>query len=186
VIAANKMDTAAAQENYADVVSDPDYDHLTVVPASAHAEKALKRGAAADVVDYHAGEAGFTVEGDVSDEQRVGLERIREFVREYEGTGVQTALETALFDELGTVAVFPGSANGRGTRRVSSATASSSPRVRRPRSSPPTSTPTSVTASCTASTAARGDRSAATTNSTTVTSSNSSRRTDGPPRRSRS
>ena len=113
VIVANKMDTEAAQANYDEIADDPDYDHLTIVPASAHAEKALKRAAERGVVDYRAGDEGFTVEGDVSAEQRDGLDRIREFVDDYGGTGVQTALETALFDELGTVAVFPGSANGR-------------------------------------------------------------------------
>ena len=113
VIVANKMDTEAAQVNYAEIVDDPDYDHLTIVPASAHAEKALKRAAEHGVVDYRAGDEGFAIEGELSDEQRGGLDRIREFVDAYGGTGVQTALETALFDELGTVAVFPGSANGR-------------------------------------------------------------------------
>jgi hypothetical protein len=113
VVVANKMDTPAARENYADITTDPGYDHLTVVPASAHAEKALKQGADADVVDYRAGDDEFVIAGDVSDEQRAGLEQIREFVTDYGGTGVQTALETALFDELGALAVFPGSANGR-------------------------------------------------------------------------
>ena len=113
VVVANKMDTEAAQANYEEITDDPDYDHLTVVPSSAHAEKALKQGAEAGVVDYLAGDDGFTIEDDVSDEQRAGLERIREFVDGYGGTGVQSALETALFDELGALAVFPGSANGR-------------------------------------------------------------------------
>ena len=45
-------------------------------------------------------------------EQKRGLERIRGFVDEYDGTGVQKALETALFDVLGVVPVFPGSAKG--------------------------------------------------------------------------
>jgi len=113
VIVANKMDTEAAQENYAEITADPDYDHLTIVPASAHAEKALKNAAESGAVAYQAGDDGFAVERDLSEEQRAGLERIREFVSEYGGTGVQQALETALFDELGALAVFPGSANGR-------------------------------------------------------------------------
>jgi hypothetical protein len=113
VIVANKMDTEAAQENYAEITADPDYDHLTIVPASAHAEKALKNAAEGGAVAYQAGDDEFTVEHELSEEQRAGLERIREFVSEYGGTGVQQALETALFDELGALAVFPGSANGR-------------------------------------------------------------------------
>ncbi|WP_327050837.1 redox-regulated ATPase YchF [Halomicrococcus gelatinilyticus] len=112
VIAANKMDTPEAQANYAEIVDDPDYEHLTIVPASAHAEKALKNAAEQGVVDYDAGDEDFAIEGDVSAEQEQGLEQIREFVTGYGGTGVQQALETALFDVLDLVAVFPGSANG--------------------------------------------------------------------------
>ncbi|WP_224449599.1 redox-regulated ATPase YchF [Haloprofundus salilacus] len=112
VIAANKMDKPVAQENYEEITADPDYDHLTFVPASAHAEKALKNAAEAGVVEYDAGDASFDIVNDVSVEQEAGLEQIREFVEEYEGTGVQAALEAALFDALGCIAIFPGSANG--------------------------------------------------------------------------
>ncbi|WP_129117074.1 redox-regulated ATPase YchF [Halegenticoccus tardaugens] len=112
VIAANKMDEPIAQENYAEITADPEYEHLTIVPTSAHAEKALKNAAERGAIDYRAGDDGFEIAADLTDEQRAGVERIAEFVEEYGGTGVQTALESALFDELGTVAIFPGSANG--------------------------------------------------------------------------
>ncbi|MFB6129813.1 MAG: redox-regulated ATPase YchF, partial [Salinigranum sp.] len=112
VIVANKMDKPSARENFEAVTSDPEYDHLTVVPASAHAEKALKKAAEGGAVDYRPGDAEFDVVGDVSDGQAAGLEQIREFVETYGGTGVQQALETALFEELGYIAIFPGSANG--------------------------------------------------------------------------
>ncbi|SEP26139.1 hypothetical protein SAMN04487948_12840 [Halogranum amylolyticum] len=112
VIGANKMDTPEAQANFEEITSDPDYDHLTFVPASAHAEKALKKAADAGVVDYRPGDADFDIVGDISDDQQAGLEQIREFVNQYEGTGVQAALERALFDVMGAIAIFPGSANG--------------------------------------------------------------------------
>ncbi|MYL16422.1 redox-regulated ATPase YchF [Halorubrum terrestre] len=112
VIAANKMDTPEAQANWAEITTDPDYDHLSFVPASAHAEKALKNADDAGVVDYTPGESDFEVVGDVSGEQKAGLDQIGEFVDEYDGTGVQGALEAAVFDVLGCIAVFPGSANG--------------------------------------------------------------------------
>ena len=112
VIAANKMDTEAARENYREITSDPDYEHLTVVPVSAHAEKALKRAAEGGAVSYTPGDDGFEITGEVSDDQRAGLEQVRAFVDEFGGTGVQRTLETALFDELDAKAVFPGSANG--------------------------------------------------------------------------
>ena len=115
VIAANKMDTPEAQANYEEVTADPAYDHLTVVPASAHAERALKKAEEADVVEYTPGASSFELCEDVSDEQEAGLEQIATFIDEYDGTGVQTVLEAALFDVLDLVAVFPGSAGGLGT-----------------------------------------------------------------------
>ncbi|MBX0294904.1 redox-regulated ATPase YchF [Haloarcula nitratireducens] len=108
VIAANKMDADAAQENWTEITEDPDYEHLTFVPVSAHAEKALKNGDEQGVLDYRPGDAGFEVTADLPEEKAAGLEQIREFVTEFEGTGVQRALETALFEELGAIAVFPG------------------------------------------------------------------------------
>jgi len=108
VIAANKMDTPAAQEHFEAITSDPDYDHLTIVPASAHAEKALKNGDEQGVLDYRPGDSDFDVLGDVPDEKATALDQIRDFTQEYGGTGVQQAIETALFEQLGAIAIFPG------------------------------------------------------------------------------
>jgi len=108
LIAANKMDTPAAQENWEPITEDPEYEHLTFVPVSAHAEKALKNGNEQGVLDYRPGDEEFTVTADLPEEKAAGLEQIREFVTDFGGTGVQQALETALFEELGAIAVFPG------------------------------------------------------------------------------
>ncbi|WP_324664147.1 redox-regulated ATPase YchF [Haloarcula sediminis] len=108
VIAANKMDTEAAQDNWEPITTDPDYEHLTFVPVSAHAEKALKNGAEQDVLDYRPGDTDFEILADLPEEKAAGLEQIREFVDAFDGTGVQRALETALFEELEAIAVFPG------------------------------------------------------------------------------
>jgi ribosome-binding ATPase YchF (GTP1/OBG family) len=108
LVAANKMDTEAAQDNWAEITTDPDYDHLTFVPVSAHAEKALKNGDEQGVLDYRPGDEDFEVTADLPEEKAAGLEQIRAFVNAYGGTGVQWALETALFEELDAIAVFPG------------------------------------------------------------------------------
>src|SRR6056297_3161934 len=108
IVAANKMDTPEAQANYEEITSDPEYDHLTIVPASAHAEKALKQADEQGAVEYRPGASEFEIVADLSDEQEQGLEQIRSFVTEFEGTGVQGAIETALFEEFGAIAVFPG------------------------------------------------------------------------------
>ncbi|AHG04513.1 translation-associated GTPase [Halobacterium sp. DL1] len=115
VVAANKMDTPEAQANWDEITADDDYDHLEFVPVSAHAEKALKQAAEDGVVDYRPGDDDFEITGDVSDEQAAGLEAIREFVADYDGAGVQQAVETALFDALGVNPIFPGSTGGLGT-----------------------------------------------------------------------
>ena len=108
VIAANKADTEAARENYAEITADPAYERLTIVPVSAHAEKALKNGHESGVLEYRPGDGDFDVTAELPDEERTGLERIRKFLSEFGETGVQRAIETALFEELGAVAVFPG------------------------------------------------------------------------------
>jgi ribosome-binding ATPase YchF (GTP1/OBG family) len=102
------MDKPAAQDNWGEITTDPAYDHLTFVPVSAHAEKALKNGNEQGVLDYRPGDERFEVTADLPDAKAEGLEQIRTFVEAYGGTGVQQALETALFEELDAIAVFPG------------------------------------------------------------------------------
>ncbi|PSP38324.1 GTPase [Halobacteriales archaeon QH_7_65_31] len=113
LIAANKMDTPEAQANWETVTTDDEYDHLTFVPTSAHAEKALKNADEGGVVEYTPGDDEFDIVGDLSEQQEQGLDAIAGFVSEYGGTGVQRAIERALFDVLGVIPVFPGSANGK-------------------------------------------------------------------------
>jgi len=114
VIAANKMDTEKAQENYEEIINDSEYEDLTIIPCSAHAEKALKNAAKEDAVDYYPGDEEFNIKTDLPEEKEKGLEKIRDFMQDYNGIGVQEAMETALFDELEVIAVFPGGADGLG------------------------------------------------------------------------
>lgn len=180
IVVANKMDTPQTVANYEEITADPDYEDLRIVPANAHAERALTK-AAAGAVDYTAGDDGFEILGNVSSEQATGLERIGEFIEEFEGTGVQRALETAVFDELGLIAVFPGPANGD----------SADDRFMRDcflllggattEGSPTSCIRTSARGCSTASTAEASDRSARHTNPTTGTWSRSSPRTETDP-----
>jgi len=114
IIAANKLDTEQGQQNYAEIAQDPEYADLTIVPCSAHAEKALRNAHEQGVVEYVPGDDGFEVSGDLTTDKEQGLEQIRSFMEEFGGTGIQQALDTALFDQLGVMAVFPGGADGLG------------------------------------------------------------------------
>jgi len=78
-----------------------------VVPATADGELALRRASEAGAVTYDPGDADFEMVGEVSEEQRAGLERIREVMAEYGGTGVQEALDRTVFDLLDHVVAFP-------------------------------------------------------------------------------
>ena len=115
VIAANKMDLPEARENWNQITEDPAYDHLTFVPVSAHAEKALKNGTEQNVLEYVPGASNFEITADLPREKKAGLEQIREFAEELDGTGVQQALEAAVFDVLELKPVFPGTASGEWT-----------------------------------------------------------------------
>ena len=102
VLVANKVDLAPPEN----VERLRETDKL-VIPATADGELALRNGAEAGVVDYDPGDEAFTVVGDVSDAQAGGLERIREVIAEYGGTGVQQSIDTAVYDLLDHVTAFP-------------------------------------------------------------------------------
>ncbi|WP_251343742.1 redox-regulated ATPase YchF [Haloplanus halophilus] len=102
LIVANKADVAPAE--HLDRLRDTD---KPVIPTTADGELALRSAAEAGVVDYDPGDPEFTVTGDVTDTQREGLERIREVMTEYGGTGVQAAVDAAVYDLLDRITVFP-------------------------------------------------------------------------------
>jgi ribosome-binding ATPase YchF (GTP1/OBG family) len=78
-----------------------------VIPTTADGELALRKAAEAGVVDYDPGDPDFDIVDDVSDQQREGLDRIREVMAEWGGTGVQTALDTAVYDVLDQITAYP-------------------------------------------------------------------------------
>jgi ribosome-binding ATPase YchF (GTP1/OBG family) len=98
--------------NKADAASRENLDRLreaagTVIPATAEGELALRRATEAGVVDYDPGDPDFEVAGEVSDSQREGLERVREVMDAWGGTGVQEALDTVVYGVLDHVTVYP-------------------------------------------------------------------------------
>jgi len=102
VVAANKADVAP--EELLGPLLELD---RPVVATTADGELALRRAAEAGVVDYDPGDSDFGITGELSDQQRQGLERVREVMTEFGGTGVQGALDTAVYDLLDHVTVYP-------------------------------------------------------------------------------
>ena len=103
VVVANKAD-AAPDDAVSRIREGTD---KPVVAATADGELALRRGTEAGIVDYDPGDDDFEITGDLSDGQREGLDAIRGVMADHGGTGVQTALNAAVYDLLDRVTVFP-------------------------------------------------------------------------------
>ncbi|MGC9147021.1 MAG: redox-regulated ATPase YchF [Infirmifilum sp.] len=107
VIVANKADLDTAEDNIKRMKEELG-NKYRIVPASAEAELALKKAAKAGLIEYIPGESDFHVKGPLKPEQEKALEYIREKVlKRWGSTGVQAAIDTAVFDVLGMIAVFP-------------------------------------------------------------------------------
>jgi ribosome-binding ATPase YchF (GTP1/OBG family) len=102
VVVANKIDVAPA-ENVQRLL---DLDK-PVIPATAQGELALRRGADAGFIDYDPGDETFEITGDVSEDQQEALTELQETMAEYGGTGVQGALDHAVYDLLEMVTAYP-------------------------------------------------------------------------------
>src|SRR6056297_284033 len=103
VVVANKVD--AAPEGAVDRIREG--TDKPVIAATADGELALRRAAEAGVVDYDPGDESFEIVGDVSDGQRAGLDALRGTMAEYDGTGVQAALNAAVYDLLDRITAYP-------------------------------------------------------------------------------
>jgi len=98
--------------NKADVAPTGNLDRLAAaaeraIPATADGEPALRRGAEAGVIEYDPGDSEFSIVGDLSTSQRAGLETVEEVVETHGGTGVQRALNEAVYDLLDFITVYP-------------------------------------------------------------------------------
>jgi len=107
VLVANKADLPEADDNIRRLKEE--FKGYKIVPCSAEAELALKRAARAGLIDYAPGDSAFSLKrpSELSDKQARALKYIEANVlSKYGSTGVQQALETAIYDILGMVTVY--------------------------------------------------------------------------------
>lgn len=80
-----------------------------VVFASAAGELVLRMAAEGKFIHYLPGDPGFVenTEANLTAAQRAGLAKIADFMQTFGGTGVQKALDAAVFDLLDRIVVFP-------------------------------------------------------------------------------
>jgi len=107
VIVANKADIPVSDNNIR--MLKEEFKDIPVIPTSAEAELALRRAAKAGVIDYMPGDSSFMIKKPekLSDTQRKALRYIEEnVIHKYGSTGVQQAIETAVYQVLGRVPVY--------------------------------------------------------------------------------
>jgi ribosome-binding ATPase YchF (GTP1/OBG family) len=111
IIAANKVDMEKGEENYKKIKEK--FKEYLVIPCSADSELALRQAAKAGLIEYIPGEREFRILKELSEKQKQALEKIKQNVLDkFEfGTGVQQVLNSAVFDFLKYIAIFPASAN---------------------------------------------------------------------------
>jgi ribosome-binding ATPase YchF (GTP1/OBG family) len=108
LIVANKMDLPTSAENFKKIREN--YSDLIVVPASADAELTLRRAAEKNLIKYFPGEERFEIieRAALNEKQRWALQYIRKAIfGEYMRTGVQFALNVAVFKLLRMNSVYP-------------------------------------------------------------------------------
>src|SRR3989338_712895 len=110
LIAANKIDRKSSEKNIQKLKQEN--KEYKIVPCSAEAELALKEAAKKEIIEYIPGEEEFSIKKELTEKQKEALEFIKkEVLARYKSTGVQEVLNTAVFNLLEYIAVFPGGMN---------------------------------------------------------------------------
>ncbi len=79
------------------------------IPTSGAAELALRTAAASHLISYHPGDATFSIpdEGRLSEAQKAGLMKMKAYMDEHGGTGVQEIINRAVFELLDMIVLYP-------------------------------------------------------------------------------
>ena len=108
LIVANKIDVDGADENFARLRER--YTDMIVVPASADSELSLRRAEQKDLIKYSPGSEQFEIlnSSELNDKQKNALDFItQDIMGEYMRTGVQFAINIAVFKLLKMNSIYP-------------------------------------------------------------------------------
>ena len=104
IIAANKMDRPNSKSNYEKVKSEFNYP---IVPCFAEGELALREADKAGFISYVPGEKKFEIKKTLTEKQQQALNNIKKILDEYQSTGIQEILNSAVLKILKYIAVYP-------------------------------------------------------------------------------
>jgi ribosome-binding ATPase len=103
ILAANKTDVASP-DNVKRLLA---LKNQIVIPVSGAAEIALRMAEKAGLIKYKPGDPDFQIVGSLNAAQTAGLEKIRELMKQYGGTGVQQCINRAVFELLDYIVLYP-------------------------------------------------------------------------------
>ncbi len=110
LIAANKIDVSVSKENLEKLKQQ--FPNHMIIGCSAESELALKEAAKQGIIKYVPGDSDFEVIGEMTEKQKEALDFIRKQVLDvWATTGVQQIMNSAVFDLLKYLYVFPGGVN---------------------------------------------------------------------------
>lgn len=103
LVAGNKIDVWGADSIYSRLA-----EKRSIVPCSAASELALRKAAEKGMITYVPGNSDFEIVTEMDERHRKALEFIRERVlAPYKSTGVQQAIDRAVFELLDMIVVYP-------------------------------------------------------------------------------
>ncbi len=107
IIAANKIDLAVSKKNIEKLKQT--FPKYTIISCSAESELALREAAKNHLIKYVAGNSEFNITHPekLTDKQKKALELISKLLKDWKITGVQQCLNTAIFDFLKYIVVYP-------------------------------------------------------------------------------
>ncbi len=103
IIAANKADLCK------DLKIIEKIRDTTIIPCSAETELLLRKASKAGIVNYSSGDEDFTIveKKDISPQQKKALDVVKMVFSKINSTGIQKILNTAVFDSLKFIVVYP-------------------------------------------------------------------------------
>ncbi|MEM3328728.1 MAG: redox-regulated ATPase YchF [Saccharolobus sp.] len=104
IIAANKSDLREARNNIKLLRE----KYKWVIPTSAISEISLRKASKSGIISYIPGDSNFTILKPLNEKQKEALEYIKNNVlKVYGSTGIQDAINTAVFEALNMIVVYP-------------------------------------------------------------------------------
>ena len=100
--------------NKSDLISDDEFEKIkfasnsVIIKMSADFELALRMADKQKIIDYIPGNNDFKILTELNESQKAALNKIKNFIKENGGTGVQNILNYCVFKELNYIAVHPG------------------------------------------------------------------------------